>query len=154
MPSPLRIRFLKYAAGPNFGPFQPGEETELPYDRARVLIDSEAAERLGTVEPEREEPAPVERAVLRQPETALGPPQREERSSVLEESPAEEVSPEVEEPALEEDPTAEESDPDFEAGRQAALEGQPRASNPNDGRTAPGRAWLRGYDVVGTDDVA
>lgn len=39
-------------------------------------------------------------------------------------------------------------DPNFVAGLQAALDEQPRSSNPNDGRRAEGRAWFRGYDSV------
>ncbi len=39
-------------------------------------------------------------------------------------------------------------DPNYQAGRTAALAGQPRSSNPNDGRKAEGRTWFRGYDSV------
>jgi hypothetical protein len=81
MPRPLRVRFLRTASGPDFGPFSPGQEADLPYARARDLIDSGAAVALGSVGPEHDEPEEkpvrVERAVRRQPEAAVAPPQRE-----------------------------------------------------------------------------
>ena len=83
MPSPLRIRFRRTASGPDFGPFGPGDETVLPYARARELIDSDQADNLGSVGPDPDavpetRPAPprVERAVQRQPERAVAPPEQ------------------------------------------------------------------------------
>lgn len=75
------------------------------------------------------------------------------------ESPAESQSAEQEAAAAEEPETAAETadeaaqagdqeDPNFVAGRQAALDDQPRSDNPHDGRRAEGRAWFRGYDSI------
>ncbi|PZR65800.1 MAG: hypothetical protein DLM66_14810 [Candidatus Dormiibacter spiritus] len=40
------------------------------------------------------------------------------------------------------------TDANYQAGRQARANGEPRSANPNDARTREGKVWVRGWDSV------
>jgi hypothetical protein len=99
---------------------QLGEKPQMIND-AQILSDRLSSER----EPPAEE-AVVEERSVEQPESAVTTP----------------------DPEGDETPDPDEDDHEAQ-GRASAEAGEPRSTNPYDGRRAEGKAWFRGWDSVG-----
>jgi hypothetical protein len=124
MPDKIRIRLLTYASGPHFQ-FAPGLHT-LDRELAEAWISTGHAQRVeepqaGPSPTGSDSTAPSGSGTV---ETATAAPQRSQEAD---------------------DQVAAER-----AGR-AAAEAREERRNPYDGRSALGRAWVRGYDSFGQE---
>lgn len=124
MADKILVRMMTMAAGPHFQ-HPPGAEVALDAELAETLIDGGYALRVESAPVEQkaqEAPATRDELAVGPVETATAPPQRSSEADDL--------------------VTAE------RGGWEAASADRPRVTPADvDGRSAAGRAWLRGYDM-------
>ena len=136
MPDQIRIRLLTVAAGPDFT-LQPGV-LELESAQAEAMIAAGHALR---IEPE----APAGAREAPEPGDAEAGAQREEALAPAAEREPQPRPPEVATAPPQRTPEADDGLAAERAGAAAAAAGKPLTANPYDGRSAQGRAWVRGW---------
>jgi hypothetical protein len=141
MADTLRIRMMTMASGPDWQAL-PGQEIELPRRTAEDLLSGGYAQRLTIEEPEPASAPDAEAAGHAEAPPPAGPT----AGPATTEARPDPAPPETATAPPQRSPDADEAVAAEAAGRKAALAGEPRTANPNDGRSAPGKAWFRGWD--------